>query len=220
MSKAHELQTLEGKIDKPERRAPKVFAKPFRLVFKRTEDMAVAWIEVKSLAGLRTVCEKIANGDLVPVDAYSTLDRQLWGHLAEHVGFLRYAGPEDEFSAGIQPAGPGFGELADDLTTLFGGTDGMLQGLAELREQIMRDVEARMPYEETTNHDFVKEDGVNLTPEGEQKLAELAGESGMDVVGHHLESLVRETDPTPDLPAGATYPADESADENEEEAES
>lgn len=171
----------------------KVFAKPFRVVFKKTEDQTVTWLEIKTLAGLRKVCAMLADGNLVPVDAYATLDRQLWGHLAEHCGFLRYEGKsKNDFSAGIQPAGEAFGELADDLSVLFGGQDKVLSGLATIRDSVLRDIEANSPYQEDGDHTYVKEDGVNLTPEGEQALADLVGE---DPSEHELETLVEETEP-------------------------
>jgi hypothetical protein len=98
----------------------KKFAKPFRIVMKRVADQTVVWFEVESLLGLRKICDMVAAGNLIPVDHFATLDRQLWGHLAEHVGFLR-AGPDDDmFSAGLQPLGAPFSKLASDLSTIMG----------------------------------------------------------------------------------------------------
>lgn len=145
----------------------KVFATPFRLVFKNTESDAVTWIKVESLDGLKTVIERVASGKLMPVNAVATLDRQLWGLLAEHVGFLRHAGPTSGFSAGIQPAGADVSELAEDMSTLFGGFEGALEGLSSMRNAVIK----KMTPVDTNS--LLKEDGVNLTEEGEDFLEEL-----------------------------------------------
>lgn len=158
----------------------KVFAKAFRLVFKKVEDQTITWLEVKSLDGLRNVANKLAEGELVPVDAFSTLDRQLWGHLAEYAGFVKYDGPADEFSGGIQPAGAAFSDLAEDFSALFGGNDNVLTALASVRDQIMRDVEENLPIGiEEVSHEFVRPDKVNLTPKGEEVLADLVDEEAL-----------------------------------------
>jgi hypothetical protein len=181
----------------------KVFATPFRLVFKNTETNAVTWIEVESLDGLKTVIERVGSGKLVPVNCVATLDRQLWGLLAEHVGFLRYAGPASDFSAGIQPAGAEVSQLADDMTTLFGGFDGALEGLSEMRNAVLKDVLPSEPVT-VTSSEFVKDDGVNLTGAGEDFLAEqVYGHSGkadnrVKMNAANAEVLVAETELDPE----------------------
>ena len=149
----------------------KVFASPFRLVFKRVEDQALTWIEVKTLDGLKHVIDRISKGELVPVNAYSTLDRQLWGLLAERVGFLRFAGPViDEFNAGVQPLGTAQSELGKDMSELFGGFEPAIEAISAMRKKAIEEAKPAGPVYE---HQFVKTDGVNLTPEGEEELAKL-----------------------------------------------
>lgn len=193
MSKADQLDHLENLLGAGKQaQQPKVFARPFRVVFKKTEDQTITWLEIRTLAGLRKVCSMLADGNLVPIDAFATLDRQLWGHLAEYIGFLRHPGLDNEFSAGIQPVGSGFGELVDDLSPIFGGSDEVLSGLSTIRDQVMRDIEAQQPFQEMVDHTYVKEDGVNLTSEGENKLADILGE---DPEVNTLETLVAESEP-------------------------
>lgn len=170
--------TLRGPADAtmPAIGPRKVFVKPFRLVFKKTETQEITWIEVASLDGLRTVADRIANGDLVPIDGFSTLDRQLWGHLAEHVGFLRVEDKSGEFSAGIQPMGPQ-GQLADDMSEIFGGVEPALQALSDIRDRTLKNLIKQAPVEPVEVGTFVKDDGVNLTEAGEEELAKLVHES-------------------------------------------
>lgn len=174
----------------------KIFAKPFRIVMKKTADQTVTWIEVQSLEGLRTVCNRISTGELIPVDSFSTLDRQLWGHLAEHVGFLRYEGPADEFSAGIQPAGESFGSLMGDLTELFGSSTDVLSALSEMRDQLRRESENTAPHVESGEFGkYVKPDGVNLTPDGERILADVVGATEIDLEADNAAVLMNQSEP-------------------------
>ena len=154
----------------------KVFAAPFKLVFKRPGDQSIVWLEVETLDQLNGIASKVAGGVLLPVNEMGTLDRQLWGHLAEHVGFLRLSGGS-QFAGGVAPLGPEKAELAEDMAELFGGVDPGLAALSNMRARLIQEQEARMPCEPTTTHDFVRSDGVNLTPEGEARLAEMVGES-------------------------------------------
>lgn len=163
----------------------KVFAKPFRLVFTCHSNgnevvpdgqgippggSYMTWIKVKSLAGLENVASRVATGELTPVNAWATLDRQLWGLLAEHTGFLRYHGPESEGSAGIQPLGVEQAELCNDMSELFGGFEPAIAALSEMRKQIVDELEAKEPVVEEQN-EYLKDDGINLTPEGEAIIA-------------------------------------------------
>ena len=157
----------------------KIFTKPFRLVFKRTEDQAVTWIEVKSADGLKTVIERLAKAELVPVNACATLSLQLWALLAEHIGFLRYSGPDGYLNAGIEPLGAEQADLVGDMTELFGGFDPALAALSEMRDDAVRE------WEKSEGPSILKGDGVNLTPEGEKLLAsevyDTVGDSNVDV---------------------------------------
>lgn len=164
----------------------KVFVEPFRLVFKRTEDQALTWVEVKTLDGLKNVIDRISAGKLVPVNAYATLDRQLWGLLAERVGFLRFKGPQiTEFSAGIQPLGSEQSQFAEDMSELFGGFEPAIAAITEMRGRVLGEMEAQEPVKSGSPvGTFLKPDGVNLTPEGESELAKTVYDS-------HSESNVR-----------------------------
>ena len=158
----------------------KIFASPFSLVFKRTKDQALTWIKVKSLRGLKNVIDRVSKGDLVPVNAHSTLDRQLWGLLAERVGFLRFGGPHvNEFNAGIQPLGSEQSEFAEDMSELFGGFEPAIEAITEMRSRVLNELEASEPTK-VEGEGFLKEDGVNLTPEGEEELAKIVYDSHGD----------------------------------------
>jgi hypothetical protein len=175
MSKA--LFSSEPEVKAPGQvHPPKVFAQPFRLAFKHEEDEAVAsWIEVRSLSGLRGVFEKLASGELEEINRFCTVEMQLWGHLAEHTGFLRTRGATSMLSAGIQPAGEGLAPLTEDLSELMGGDDiTALQVLDAMRANIKtRNMDTGPIEHERATYEFVKEDGVNLTEEGENALHEL-----------------------------------------------
>jgi len=177
----------------------KVFATPFRVVFKRPEDQSIVWLEVSSLDQLNGVATNVAGGALQPINAMGTLDRQLWGHLAEYVGFLRNGGGS-QFATGVAPFGAEKAELADDMAEIFGGVDPGFKALTDLRTQMMAQQEAMQPIEPTTTNDFVKEDGVNLTTAGEEALAGIVGENALDICQNLTDELVRQSDPLPDEP--------------------
>jgi len=167
---------------------PKIFAKPFRLVFNKTETQEITWIEVRSLGGLKTVTDRVASGKLTPINSWSTLDRQLWGFLAEHVGFLRFAGPEGALNEGIQPIGAEQAQLADDMSELFGGFEPAIKALSEMRARVCSELgDTPEPFNRDTH--YLKDDGVNLTPEGEDILAEMV--YGDQVKGESL--IIRKT---------------------------
>jgi hypothetical protein len=99
----------------------KLFNKPFRMVFEVTGTEQVTWIEVESLSGLRHVADRLDKGEIREIDQYTSLEMQLWGHLAEYVGFLREpAQIESPLSAGIQPLGAEVGELTNDMSRYVG----------------------------------------------------------------------------------------------------
>jgi len=164
---------------------PKMFAQPFRLVFKRhrTEvekklgktSADVSWIEIRSLGGLRNVVEKIEKGELEEIDRFSSLEMQLWGHLAEHSGFLRVQGSASTLAAGIQPLGEEPAALAEDFASIMGGTDvDALNILSEMKETLKGKPIDRTPMEQQpVTNEFVKPDGVNYTPAGEDALRQL-----------------------------------------------
>jgi hypothetical protein len=167
----------------------KVFAQPFRLALKKND--VVTWIEVRSLAGLRNVTEKLTTGELTEIDRFSSLELQLWGHLAEHTGFLRVKGSTSALAAGIQPLGEEAVALAEDLSAIMGGDD--VEALGTLGD--MQDMLSRRPIDNTpmeqqpVTHEFIKPDGVNLTEKGEDALHELVmGNRSVnqpDRVSHH-----------------------------------
>ncbi|MCI0562789.1 MAG: hypothetical protein MN733_30270 [Nitrososphaera sp.] len=176
----------------------KVFAKPFRLVFKKTKTQEITGIEVSSLEGLRTITDKIAAGELTPVNSFSTLDRQLWGILAEYVGFLRYDVSHGEFGEGIQPIGAHRSQLVEEMKEFFGGLDPGLEALNAMRRQISKSLADKQPVDQCFHDNvFLKEDGVNLTEEGEAALADIVGISNTEIVADVANALTAETEPGP-----------------------
>ena len=163
----------------PDTETPKkVFAKKFRLVFNKTDDQSTTWIEVESLTGLKRVIERVSKGELTPINANATLNLQLWGHLAEYVGFMRVES-RGEFTTGIVPLGEEQGALANDMTELFGGAGPAFEALTEMRNQLAKELDARQPVEPThiVSNKILKSDGVNFTPEGEDALIKLFQET-------------------------------------------
>lgn len=161
---------------------PKIFAQPFRLALKRGESDDVTWIEVRSLAGLRSVFEKIEKGELTEIDRFSSVEMQLWGLVAEHGGFLRVQGSASSLAAGIQPLGDQAGALADDFASLMGGSDvDALKLLGAMQNTLKSKPLDRTPMEQPeVTHEFVKPDGVNLTEAGEDALLDLVFGNGGD----------------------------------------
>ena len=184
----------------------KFFASPFNLVFM-TKDEKTTIIEVKSLRGLKEVMRRLNEGEISAQDGFS-LELQLWGHLAEHCGFLRAKGSSD----GIQPLGEGHAELTEDLSTLFGGEKGMLEALNATKDILSRQG-ARPGFADNTPSNerlHIKDDGVNLTPAGEKKLAEIVGERGDELqkkqdagVQLYLETPPAELDVDAEIKASA-----------------
>lgn len=110
----------------------KVFVAPFRLALRRKDGETVL-MRVETLAGLKKVMAAYEAGDYLPGDGGMTLDRQLWGLLAEHVGFLRTPSISDgEMAAGLEPLGEQ-GALVDDMTAIMGSVESGLDNLAVLR---------------------------------------------------------------------------------------
>lgn len=187
---------VTDRVSTPEQ--SKVFAKPFRVIFKKTKTQQITGIEVTSLEGLKKIADKIAAGELTPIDSMSTLDRQLWGHLAEYVGFLRYDVKVGEFGSGIQPIGGPKSQLVDEMKEIFGGLDPGLEALNKMRDQLSKSRASLEPVTpEQNNNVYLKEDLVNLTPLGEAKLAEIAGISNTEAVSDVANALVTETEPGP-----------------------
>ena len=164
---------------------PKMFAHPFRLVFKRHRTEAeknlgkaesdVSWIEVRSLGGLRNVVAKLDSGELEEIDRFSSMEMQLWGLLAEHSGFLRLQGSASTLAAGIQPLGEESAALAEDLASIMGGSDAdALNVLNEMQKTLKDKPIDRTPMEQVPlTNEYVKPDGVNYTDAGENALREL-----------------------------------------------
>ena len=175
----------------------KVFSKPFDLVFMKPELQEATWIRVETLAGLKNVIERVATGELVPVNASSTLDRQLWGLLAEHVGFLRYKGPAGNLHDGIQPVGPEQAALVGDMSELFGGFEPAIKAIAAMREQHIESLKAKL---NEGGVSAFKDDGINLTKEAEAVLAkeiyDVHTSSGLKIRmdAANAEILTRETE--------------------------
>jgi hypothetical protein len=71
--------------------------------------------------------------------------------------------------------------LSEDLSHLFGDEDAGIQALEEMRAKVKAEMETRLadPNHVPEPNPLLKGDGVNLTPEGEEKLAEIAGEGAL-----------------------------------------
>lgn len=160
-------------VEELPRHPPKVFAQPYRLALKRGD--SVVWLEVRTLAGLRNVFKKLASGELQEIDRSTSVEMQLWGHLAEHTGFLRVQGRPSMLAAGIQPLGEDAVDLVEDLSSIIGGGDSeALDMLGTMQDTLTRKPLDKTPINETSSaHEFVKPDGVNLTEKGEDVLHEL-----------------------------------------------
>jgi hypothetical protein len=176
----------------------RVFARPFRLTFEK-QSGETTMIEVKTLDGLREVISRRNEGKVFEIDGY-TLEIQLWGVLAEHCGFLRAdPGSKSALSSGVQPISEAAAALTSDLAELCGGDDAGIQMLEEMRRAVGR---AENAVRERHDHafklgKFVKEDGVNLTPAGEEKLAEIVGEPLTEIerAAAHAEAILAITEP-------------------------
>jgi len=164
-----EVGVLVGHSEKPIR---KVFATPFRLIFVKTDTQDIRWIEVKTLDGLKTVVERIAKSELTPTNAFNTLDRQLWGHLAEYCGFLRTEIP-GAVSRGIQPIGAEQAQLVEDMEEIFGDTAGAFKALSEMRKSMIAESSDTSALNNDDKAVTLKDDGINLTKEGEEALVEI-----------------------------------------------
>jgi hypothetical protein len=182
----------------------KVFSQPFRLMFEKPSG-EVTWIEVRSLKGFHEVLRRVRDGEVFVKDGF-TMELQLWAILAEHIGFLRVQSGNTSFSLGLQPFGEGAVALSEDLAELCGSEDAGIQLLAEMQRSVRTEVDSRLRRERESSgpNPLVKEDGVNLTPEGEEHLAKILGEP--------LTPLKREQDAGVDL-FQKTEPEDPSVDE-------
>jgi len=159
-------------VDQSTKPIRKVFATPFRLIFVKTDTQDIHWIEVKTLDGLKNVVERIAKGELTPTNAFNTLDRQLWGHLAEYCGFLRTEIP-GAVSRGIQPIGAEQAQLVEDMEEIFGDTAGAFKALSEMRKSMIAESSDTSALNNDDKAITLKDDGINLTKEGEEALVEI-----------------------------------------------
>jgi hypothetical protein len=155
----------------------KVFAKPFRLAFENRAGEKV-WVEVKTLGGLKEIIRRLHEGEIFEKEGY-TLGVQLWGVVADYIGFLRVKPSESSFFGGLQPFGEGAVALSEDLTQLFGSEDTGIKALAEMRDKVRLEMESRLadPNFVPEANPLLKDDGVNLTQEGEEKLADIIASS-------------------------------------------
>ncbi len=176
----------------------KSFAEPFRLIFEKPSG-EVSNIEVRSLGGLRSVTERLEKGEIREMNRFATLEMQLWGLLAERVGFLQRGAPQAGLSAGIMPLGPQATGFAEDMAPLFGGEINALNALADMTKKAQEarelvDPSAR-PVPEPSEHKFVKGDCVNLTPDGEKALASIVGANAIDMESDNAAHIMRQSEP-------------------------
>jgi hypothetical protein len=170
---------------------------PFRLIFEK-QTGEVTNIEVRSLAGLRTVAERLESGEIQEMNRFSSLEMQLWGLLAERVGFLRRGPPQAGLAAGIMPLGEQATAFAEDMAPLFGDEVSALNALAEMREKAQKAGELvnpkLRPKPVPSEHKFVQADGVNLTTEGEKLLAKIVGANEIDMQSDNAAQLMRKSE--------------------------
>lgn len=164
----------------------KVFTKPFTLFFKKVATEQTAWIKINDLDGLKQVVAWLEDGTLEEMDRLSTLEMQLWGHLAEHSGFLRLRESLSPAAQGLMVLGNSLPALHDEFTDLFGsGAIDVLaksNDLAQLAGKIQRGETAitDIPPPKKHNPPLMRGDGVNLTEAGEKALIEMViGYPGM-----------------------------------------
>lgn len=176
MNNRADALSLSGKlVNGPEQTLlpSKVFAQPFRLAFKKDDD--VIWLEVRSLEGLRQVATRLDEGEIQEIDRFSTLEMQLWGLLAEHAGFLRIQGCASALAAGIQPLGEQTAALAEDISSIMGGDDVAALNMLNTMKSALKSTpfDDTLTKQTTVSNEFVKSDGVNYTEKGEDTLREM-----------------------------------------------
>lgn len=108
----------------------KTFAKPFRVILTDSEERTRVF-EVRSLAGLRSLFDRIEREELREISKFASVQMQLWGFLAEHSGFMQATQPRT-MEAGLGVLGPS-AALVDDMADLFGGVDAGVEVLRDAR---------------------------------------------------------------------------------------
>lgn len=197
------LGLIDASHDKTRLVPPKVFARPFRLVFKKKEDDTVTWVEVRTLDGLRRVASRLEpDGDLVETSRFATLEMQLWGHLAEHAGFMRYQATNTAVGAGLAPLGEAATALVDDLASLVGDDAAAIEALGDAVSLVKRACAPRggtgvstkaTPSEPKATSALLDESGVLLNPEGVEFLRGMVV-PGYEKMSPEAKKLQRETD--------------------------
>jgi hypothetical protein len=108
----------------------KRFSKPFHLVLTDSSGQTRI-IEVQSMDGLRGVFDRVSRGELLDSSGFSSIQMQLWGHLAEYIGFMQMKQPS-AVESGLGVMGP-VAAAIDDVADLFGGLDDGVAALSEMR---------------------------------------------------------------------------------------
>jgi hypothetical protein len=194
---------------------PKIFAHPFRLTLENAEGAHV-FVEVRSLAGLKHVFKRIADGELFELPGIASVQMQLWGLLAEHSGFMRPEGLHGFLGAGIEPLGTEAGALSSEMSAFDPTDDGIklmneVVGLAQ-RARIrgpegigLSPSGSGSPPAEVENPML---DGAKLSTEGERLVEDLvAGRPVDEQLRPETKELYRQTDMANEL-LKITPPAD------------
>jgi len=128
----------------------KTFSKSFRIVLM-DKDGTTRIFEVESLAGLRSVVDRVDRGELFEMGKFGAIQMQLWGFLAEHCGFMQVLQPRT-MEAGLGVLGPS-AALVDDLADLLGGVDAGVEMLSSARTLAgVKNKKSEEVSEEPANH--------------------------------------------------------------------
>jgi hypothetical protein len=85
------------------------------------------------------------------------------------------------------------------MSDLFGGFEPAIEAITEMRTRVLNELEPSEPT--TVGETFLKDDGVNLTPEGEAELAKIVYDSHgnanvkVKMESANAEVLTQESDP-------------------------
>lgn len=182
----------------------KTFAKPFRIVLMDGESRTRVF-EVKTLAGLQSVVARVDKGELFEMGKFGAITMQLWGFLAEHVGFMTVATPRT-MEAGLGILGPS-AALVDDMADLCGGVDAGVEMLHEARRMAGVDtVTSKQHVTEDRQGGVVEVSDAMVEKAMEQSLAPEAEAAATDYQKHLAAQKARYT-----LHAQRTWDADQTA---------
>lgn len=152
----------------------KRFQKPITLVFEDVPTGEAITCRIVTLDQLKEVCQKLDKGEIKEAGRFSSLEMQLFGHMAESTGFLREVRSAHPLAEGLGLLA-GRGELRSDLESVLGeeGTEDVIEFAKKVATRPQRSV--GLDVAPSTGKSAWKADGVNLTPEAEKKIQEMHG---------------------------------------------